>query len=349
MSSGVVYRVLRATGELEALTPAWRELCNHDRNCTPFQSPEWLIPWWHHFGNGKLRAVTITQNGGLIGLLPFYVYCRDNDSDRRLLLLGVGTTDYLDGVFAPGCNDEHIRIALNRLCDDRDWDVLDGSQLQRGSKLIEAVRDSSEQYSVFETEVCSRMAATRISDLPQKIRRNVMYYRNRATRCDALELTLADAATCRESFDMLVELHTERWRERGCAGVLADPRVQGWHREALPLLARSGILRLYTLRLGGETIGIIYSLVDPVERPNRAQYFYLTGYSTNHSDLRPGTLSIAMAIEHAFNDGVQTIDMLRGEEEYKKLWHMERQSTYGFSLPSSAIAKARLQRSVRAA
>lgn len=339
MSSGVAYGVLRDAEELAAFAPAWGNLWRRDQSCTPFQSPEWLIPWWHAFGNGELRALTIRQDGVLIGFAPFYLYCGDGKTDRRLLMLGVGTTDYLDGVFSPACQTKHIRSALNLLCESEDWDILDVSQLRQGSKLLEAARSSAASYGVFQTEHCSRMNAARIADLPQKIRRNVMYYRNRAARSGALELRTSDAADCINSFDLLTRLHTDRWRQRGGAGVLADARVQVWHREALPLLARNGILRFSTLWLNREPIGIIYSLVDPADHPDRCQYFYLTGYSTKHSDLRPGTLSIAMTTESAFEDEVKMIDMLRGEEEYKRLWHLKRYPTYGFSFRRSTKSK----------
>jgi CelD/BcsL family acetyltransferase involved in cellulose biosynthesis len=43
-----------------------------------------------------------------------------------------------------------------------------------------------------------------------------------------------------------------------------------------------------------------------------------------------------LAVEHAAHEGVQTIDMLRGNEEYKKLWHTERVATFGFMRKRSA-------------
>jgi CelD/BcsL family acetyltransferase involved in cellulose biosynthesis len=49
-----------------------------------------------------------------------------------------------------------------------------------------------------------------------------------------------------------------------------------------------------------------------------------------HADLRPGTLLLALAIEQAAREGVQTIDMLRGDEDYKKLWGAVWEATYGF-------------------
>jgi CelD/BcsL family acetyltransferase involved in cellulose biosynthesis len=99
------------------------------------------------------------------------------------------------------------------------------------------------------------------------------------------------------------------------------------------------MLRLSSLSLNSETIGVLYSLIDPPSRLTRTQYFYLTAYSTGHAELRPGTLLLALAIERAAEEEVWTIDMLRGDEAYKQIWHLERVPTYGFavSLPNSTL------------
>ena len=142
----------------------------------------------------------------------------------------------------------------------------------------------------------------------------------------------------REIFDALVRLHTERWRDRGEPGVFADARMVRWHRETILWLERLGLLRLYSLRLNGGIIAAYYSLIDPLSRNGRTQYLYLPAYSIQHSDLRPGTLLTAMTVEHAAQSGVETIDMLRGDEEYKKLWHTERTPTSGFVRYREALA-----------
>lgn len=175
-----------------------------------------------------------------------------------------------------------------------------------------------------------------IQQLPQKIRRNVLYYRNRAQRMGELEFHIADASNCMLDFDTLRDLHTQRWNERGEPGVLAEPSVIAWHREAIPLLQNRGLLRLCSLRLGDETLGVLYSVIDPAWRTPRTQYFYLTAFSPDHADLRPGTLLLACAMEHAAEEGVEVIDMLRGNESYKHLWHMERVPTMGVTLSAAA-------------
>lgn len=335
MPSGIDCELIRTTAQLEAVQLQWNTLWLEDPHAMPFQRPEWLLPWWHQFGQPDLCAVTVSQHGRIVAFLPFYIYREPNSGERQLLLLGVSTTDYLDGIFSPDCTPEHVQAALDLLQREGSWHVLHVSQLLPHSLLLQTLRHESNAQR-WNGESCSRMAAVPIADLPVKIRRNAMYYRNRAMRRGNLEFIVADSSNWAETFDALERLHTTRWQSSGEPGVLADPRVLAWHREALPLLQASGVLRLCALRLGGEIIGVLYSLIDPPSRPERTQYFYLTAFSRKHADLRPGTLLLGFAIEHAAQEGVRTIDMLRGDEPYKKIWHVERVSTHAFTLPFAA-------------
>lgn len=328
------YVFIESTAELEALVPRWQQLWRRDPAATPFQSPAWLVPWWHQFGQPQLRVVAIERDETLIGLLPFYIYCEPVCQTRQLLPLGIGTTDYLDGIFAPECEDAAIARAVEILFESTtEWDEMVVPQLRPGSRLLPALLAASASRGTrFAAESCSVMPALRCGDLPQKIRRNAMYYRNRAQRLGRLEYMVADVSTWPEVFSVLERLHSERWRERGESGVLADPRVLAWHREALPRLHDEDLLRLGVLQLNDEPLGVVYSLIDRPGRGSRTQFFYITAFSIEHAELRPGTLLLAYAIDHAAQEGVAVIDMLCGEESYKQIWHLERVPTDGFRM-----------------
>src|SRR5512140_231125 len=72
---------------LEALRPSWSALHARCRDATPFQSPEWLIPWWRHLGVGELYAFVAFSDAGLVGVVPMYIWTRP-DLRREVLLLG---------------------------------------------------------------------------------------------------------------------------------------------------------------------------------------------------------------------------------------------------------------------
>lgn len=354
MREPVRIQILRSTAELERFAPAWRALWQSDPRATPFQHPAWLLPWWRQFGQPEsgsavlqpaLRAAVLSRGPEPIGLLPLYIYPEPRTGERKLLPLGVGTTDYLDGVFHPECTARDIRDTLDVLAEDTGWDRLNVLQLREGSRLAEAFRATPEAQH-FAAASCWRTPAAPISELPAKLRRHVMYYRNRAARSGELSLEFSNAATLPAMFDDLMRLHTQRWQQSGEPGIFADPRMIAWHREALPGLEAAGLLRLCALRRNGETLATAYALGDPVvraqQRTGRAEYVYITAYSVDHADLRPGTILLALAMEQAANEGVATIDMLRGDEGYKQLWHMTPVATSGYRLvhPRRAAAAA---------
>lgn len=333
MPEAISCAILRGTGELEALAPEWRELWRDDGNATPFQSPEWLLPWWHAFQQPDLRAVVLRKGRKLLALLPFYLYLEPGSGERKLLLIGAGTSDYLDGIYAGDCTAEDVRFGVDVLLAEPGWNKLDVTQLRRNSLLFQAL-DGMNSRSVerFRSGPAWCMAAMPMEQLPVKIRRNAMYYRNRAQRAGELIFRVAGRENCTKVFAELVHLHTSRWQAEGERGVLADPQVLAMHTEAVPLLEAAGLLRLCSLELNGEAIGIFYSLIDTPERALRRQYLYLPGFSLKHSDLRPGTLLLAMLSEHAAEEGIEVLDMLRGDEGYKQHWHVEPAETFGFSV-----------------
>lgn len=325
------FRILKTTEELENFRNYWAMLWNIDPNATPFQHPGWLLPWWHQFGRSELRGLTISRNGVLIAFLPFYIYHDPIRSERQLLLLGAGTSDYLDGIFAPDCRMEDIKAALYQLFEMEGWDIGYTFQLRAESILFKALEQTScVGTQPLRGENCSQIRTPSLREAPVKIRRNAMYYRNRAQRQGSLRLETADRSDLLATFDTLVRLHTARWQSQGQAGVLADSRVLACHREAIPELHRLGLIYLSSLFLNDEIIATAYSLVDRTERRERRQYLYLTAYSIKHGDLRPGTLLLASMLEDARTKGISTIDLLRGEESYKQLWRAESIPTFGF-------------------
>ena len=347
MAEVVRVEVLRTAAKLEELRAEWIELWERDARAKPFQRPEWLLPWWRQFGTEDLRAVTMRRGVQMIGFLPLYVYREPRSGERQLLLLGAGTSDYLDGVFAAECGVEEVLRALELLRAEGGWDVAHLTQLAPGSVVLEAMErlereQGAEAVRRYAGESCSRCAALPVRELPAKLRKEVLYRRNAAISRGRLELAAAEPSALDEVFGALVRMHTERWRQAGESGVLAEAAVLAWHREALPELLAAGLLRLMALRLEGEIVAVLYSLIDPERidpeltfsktRPERTQYFYLMGYALAERELQPGTLLTAMASERAAAEGVRILDMLRGDEAYKRFWHVEPVAMAGFAM-----------------
>ncbi len=335
MPSPLSLEVVRTTEALEALAPEWWALWKRDHTATPFQSPAWLLPWWQHVGEGELLTVAVrAADGTLSGLLPAYVYTEPHTRRRKLLLVGVGTSDYLGGVFDPASASATVAAALACLSGLREqWDEAHLIQLPPQSPLLSTVQAAG--WPVFLSEPCSKVLLPRDGAFHGKLRENLRYYRNRAEQSYELRFETATPETALGFFDTLVALHTSRWKSRGEAGVLVDPQVQSAHRASIPLLLEAGLLRSHALLLDDERIAVLYGLADPPDRLQRSVYYYLNGFNPDFGPFSPGTLLLGFAAEQAAAKGAVWLDMLRGDEPYKRLWKPEMQPTYGFALPGT--------------
>lgn len=316
---------------LTALEPEWRALWTEDSAATPFQHPAWLLPWWKQFGpEGHLHTLVVRNatTSSLVALAPLYLYREPDSGTRKLLFIGVGTTDILDGVWANSVagTAECLLGALER---DRSWNVAYLSQLRPRSPLVEAA-ESRQSARLSQAEPCSTIDVS--LPLPPRIRANVNRYGRRAeqqnVRCE-LAHTPEEALL---SFEHLVRLHGQRWESRGESGVLTDERVLAHHRESIPLLLQAGLLRVFRLTAGDSVLGVLYGLADASHATERRLYLYLVGFDLSFADLSPGTLLLHHAWLHARENGFHKLDLLRGGENYKQLWGAHPEPTLALEL-----------------
>jgi CelD/BcsL family acetyltransferase involved in cellulose biosynthesis len=318
------------TASLEKLRPEWEELWAAVPAATPFQSPAWLLPWWRHVGEGELLTFAVRDAGVLVGLFPFYVFASAADESgrrlRKLFPLGIATTDYLDALVLPGRVQAAVRAVsgmLGRLAGA--WDVCDWPQLRPGSPLLELPAPQAWQDRTEPAEPCPALrlpgAVANLRDrVSRKTLRDLRTQQRRMAEQGGHVCEAAGPDSWEPCFEALVRLHAARWSARSEPGVLACPRVQAMHREALPQLLRAGLLRLQVLRHGRAVIAVLYGLVDPPGRTERRAYFYLGGFDVRQEQLSPGLILVGHAIEAAIAEGLEWADFLRGRETYKYFW-----------------------------
>jgi CelD/BcsL family acetyltransferase involved in cellulose biosynthesis len=304
---------------LEALRPDWLRLWAEVRDATPFQSPHWLLPWWRHVGRGRLATIAIRSSGGeLVGIAPLYVHDNAATGLRHLFPLGIATTDYLDVLVRPGCEQAVLGAVAAELMASADWDVFEFPQLREGSQLL-FIEVPEFAHEITPGEPHPVLPLDTAARIPKPMQDNVRYCRRRAERTGHLTYETADATQVPLFLDALARLHARRWSERGESGVL-DAAVLAAHAEATPRLHAAGLLRLHALRLDGEFIAVLYCLMDLPERPSRRCYYYLGGFDPRRAELSPGTLLVAHAIDCAHAEGAVAFDFLRGRESYKYRW-----------------------------
>lgn len=287
---------------LEALRPEWSALWDRCASATPFQTPEWLLPWWKSFGSGRLAVLAVRRKRGLIGVGPFRI-------DRGVLrLLGAGISDYLDVLIEPEHRFEAAQ-AIWRHLRAVPWQRLEFTDVPSGSVLLEVPPASAD---VGPYAVCPVLA------LPAAKRRAVRRYGRYLG-----PLENAKSRDLEEFLNALFRLHSARWNERGEPGVLADAALQAFHRRAATEMFASGRLLLSGVRCEGSLAAVVYGF-----QGHCRIWTYLSGIDPAVAAFSPGTVALGLALEQAARLGCIEADFLRGSEPYKYVWGARDRPTF---------------------
>lgn len=299
----------------------WFRLWERCAWATPFQSPQWLLPWFHHlFRGGRLLALALRNGNGLAGLVPLFIW-GDNGQPRRISLLGAGITDYLDVLLEPDVGILGMEMILDHLEKHRvRWDLCDFQELRIGSPLLRARTPATLRSRRLESGTCPVLELPRSFEdlrarLPSKFRTDLRRSCKRLAVLRSVRFETGSKDNLSEYLEALFQLHSARWKQRSQPGVLATGRLREFHREVAAEFMACGWLRLHALRYNGTIIAVIYGFAAK----GRA-YAYLGGFEPALSRLSPGTVLMRFAIEQAIEEELLEFDFLRKKEEYKYLW-----------------------------
>jgi CelD/BcsL family acetyltransferase involved in cellulose biosynthesis len=293
----------------------WLDLMARAAGATPFQRPEWLLPWCQIFAPERALIMPVRDGDGrLIALLPAV-----RADTSTLQLAGQGITDYLTPIVDA---DRRVEAcdALRRALDE--WSC-EFDELPPSSPWIDAVRDAP-GWQIEDSCVCPVVSLPTavqpwMDALPSSLRRNLRRYGQRlADEESASYITLgrdADPILAEEALAALFRTHGRRWHERQQQGVLSESEIRRFHQLSAPALLAADALRLHVLRAGDKIIAVMYVLID-----TRRAYAYLAGFDPDWSRFSPGVLLLAYAISQAIEEGRTEFDFLRGAEPYKYTW-----------------------------
>jgi CelD/BcsL family acetyltransferase involved in cellulose biosynthesis len=109
--------------------------------------------------------------------------------------------------------------------------------------------------------------------------------------------------------------------------VLADGLLDVFLREAAEELGPAGLLRLYRVRFGADTVAVLLVLAG-----HGAHHYFLGGFDPRQAALSPSAALVGFAMAQAAREGATEFDMLRGGEPYKRRWGAEPRPTFRRSL-----------------
>ncbi|SRR6266568_4119920 len=323
-------RVLRTIEDLRAIGEEWDNLWHRCPHATPFQRPEWLLPWIETFRPQTLATIEVRLGNRLTGLAPFLIYRKQ--SDHVLAFMGGGISDYLDVIVDPEHEAQTMSSVWDAVAILGEWTLVELTDLPAHSAVL---KTPTFQVAGREHDTCSALALPSTEDellhlLSKRQRANLRNARSRAQRAGGCLIEVATPDTLSEFLDCLFQLHTVRWSRAGQSGVLSDEKVKTFHRQSAPFLLAKGVLRLYRLRMGSRTLAVIYSLFE-----QDTVFCYLQGFDPEFAYFSPGTQLMFAVLQDAVRLGRKKFDFLRGQEAYKQHWRAVSEPTYCVQLARS--------------
>ena len=311
-----------------ALEAEWNDAVERAHVPHPFLRHEWVRTWWDSFQGGRqLHVVVVRDAGRIVGIAPLM---RETATSyglpiRRLALLANDHTPRTD-ILVAGNADEVYRAIWQTLREDIDqWDVVQLTQLLKGSPTIPALTRLAAADSLpigtwkSSDSPCLELAGTWDSywaSLSAKFRSNV---RNRLSRLKQIgepELEILSEKTeiaraCEDAW----RLEASGWKDQEGTSICSDPAVRGFYTLLAERAADRGWLRLVFLTVGGRRIAVSYSAIY-----DGRLFLLKTGHDREFHTCSPFKVLTYLAAQDGYARGLREIDFLGDTEPWKQEW-----------------------------
>lgn len=319
---------LTTESQWKALQGPWNELARWN----PMLSFDWLLAWWHQFGeNGHLRVLAVLDGDQLVGALPLYEQKARIGTKIQYMAADLVASDYLTLLAEPQRKDEVIATVNSWITESMhsgSWRSINSLRIDgiaNDDPWIEQLQGSAEPAGIsFRKQTITNSWPL---SLPSSWDEFLATHRKRSVyrkakkvasrlRSGDCNLKVLDSIHDLDlGLSCLIRLHQARRTSVGDQGCFADHRFEPFLREALSTMLPSG-KAIFCICESNETpIGVQLLLLG-----DETAYLYQAGIDPEYMNLEPGHTMIGGAIMECIQRGFRCYDFLRGDEGYKSLW-----------------------------
>jgi len=307
---GLAVEWIGGEADLEALADEWDALAPADS--TPFDLHCWHLAWWCAFGEGKELAVcTARREGELAGVFPL---CRDGgelralaNSHSPLFRPLARDPEALEAVVAAamGVGGEVELVSLP----ERDASV---ARLREDARAASKTVLTEPSYSSPTVDTSGGLDAWRALSKP-RWGAPLERFRRKMGRDHEAELEIVTAPG-----DLEAELadgfrvEASGWKGRAGTAIVSEPRTEAFYTAVARAFAARGELRFSRIVLDGETAAFDLTLLH-----GGRLYLLKTGFDERFRRLAPGLVMRLAVIEHCFEDGIRSHELLGEESAWK--------------------------------
>lgn len=311
------------TDAFDALESEWNNLLQRSITNTPFSSWQWHYHWWNAYCPGDLWIITIRNDDDLlVGIGSFFI--ANEDGKRVVHFIGCeDVTDYLDFLVDTDYQDEVYTAFVDALKQHSDkYDAIDLCNIPAESptygQFMQLLNNAGYDTDATRQEVCP--VITLPDEFPKYIKsldkkqskELVRKIRIAQGQGDSVDWYIVDEShNLDEEIDKFLTLMAASHPEK--EAFLEDEAHVRFFKSIVPAAYEAGWLQLNFLNVVGEPVAT-YLNFDY----NNKILVYNSGLDpVKASQLSPGIVLLAYNIQHAIENGKDTFNFLRGDEEYK--------------------------------
>lgn len=293
----------------------------------PFHDPDLNLAYIRHFiPECHLNAV-LSSGTSYRSILPLY---RSGRIYRSCGLIGDDFFDYTDIIGHPKNSAQLVDMLTAAKAE-----TFQFMRVREDSALASLIPGPGSLGGSFSALVEESVQAPYISlkngswgayyeSLSKNTKSDLRRKNNRLKDSGSVEFMLTrDAINIKLLLPDLIRQHITRREELGQAkSLFLDEKFASFFNEALEILCSENKVYLFHLNLSGRAIAFCLCFLYE----NRL-YYYMPTFDSNYHRSSPGTLLLAWIIEYCCTNGIEELDLMIGDEDYKAKFSNGRRST----------------------
>ncbi len=328
--------------EFENLREEWDALVSRDPIGSIFDTSEWISAFWRtrlpHFSYPII--VTYRDNSGLKAGAAFRLRSEKIRFGhiKKIVLefLPQGPSDYNKILVDPECDTSTFSTMLceHLLHHSSNFDEVNLRNIHNKSKAYELLGDIGFRASVSIDSITSYLTLPKTWEqcllrLNPKFRHNLKYYERKLKNDHPnYEIVALQNPSTNELGDFF-RLHQLRMIQLSKNTELSISKNRRFHEEFVRAAEEKNWIRLYLLRISGETVAALYGFVF-----KGRFHFYLSGFHPGYSKYSPLNVLISASIRSSIAEGLYEYDFLRGMHPYKLRWTQNLRKDQRFHMTS---------------
>ncbi len=320
--------MIETEAEVLRLREAWHDLLAECPAPNVFLSFEWFWPWWRHFGDAQCVIYRAREAGRLIGLLPMR---RDH---RSVLGIRVPVLRSMTNVHSPRYDlvvrrdrvAEVLRAWLEHLRQEAGWVAIELAYVPAESTTAMRLRDAARGRRL-RVGMARHLVSPRLdvkggfedylATRSKSFRDEVRYKERRLERLGGVAVEeVRNGQALPEALDTMFRVEAAGWKGEQGSAIRSSPVQEGFYRDVARLSAERGWLRLYLLKVDGDTVAANYAL-----QYGTTFNTLKIGYLPSYAKYSPMVVLRKRVLNGLFREGeVHRFEMLGRCDPWKMRW-----------------------------